>query len=158
MGHSYKFECAKCKRYQTKDFLFGIGAMYAPKNIPTFLEYFFSSEEIRKEIQSLFQEGASLKMNDYGHALYLCESCNQLHSHFFIHLEHNGKVYEPKLSCPKCQKILTLVTIESKKGRDLFYTDDEMVKIVGHYDQTVQHQCPHCDNETFKVLSVLNWD
>ena len=76
-----------------------------------------TSKKTQLHVRKLIEERNAIISNNYGHDVYHCKSCSKFYSRFFIHLDFDGKSFEPNYKCPKCKKPLKLVDYNiSNKG------------------------------------------
>lgn len=140
MGESISLKCAKCG--YVKSFQLGIGMMYSPSGVfesshgsKPLLESLVRSRKIKERTFSLLNEPSASPADDYGHEIYYCPHCHELHERFYFRIDYNGGCFEPEYQCTKCRHSLHRAKAQTEGGE---------IRLRYANNKSIDWQCPRC--------------
>ena len=130
MGSGTGIECMNC--HYLFDARTGVGMMYSRlSNVLDQIHY------TRRPIIESILNNHDVQDTEYEHRVYRCSKCGRFGERFYIKIVYDqDQVYETQFKCSKCNGPL----------------DD-----VSNEDLT-KYPCPKCNQKTFILVSMLNWD
>lgn len=132
MGKIFTAECSSCNRLYNFDV--GIGNIYSKDilfniNSDFNLMTLFKEKKRKEELLKLLNPIKYNLQDDYGHNVFICDTCKNLYSRFSFTIldDKNEKIFATKFRCHKCRKTLRLI-----KEDDLLHET---------------FKCPNCNND-----------
>ena len=154
MGIGLAVFCRECD--YSRHIELGVGMRYAPENILDFesgkpmLWTLIRSRKTVEQIKALVEEERAVMAGRYGHYIYRCPECGELHSRFFIHLDYSGGSFEPVYRCGRCRSTLSRVDHLSGEG----FFEERIAGIIASLP------CPECGRRSLQIDDAVTimWD
>lgn len=131
MGKIITAECEKCNRLFNFDI--GIGNIYKKEILMDISNSFnllnlFKENKRKNELSNLLLSDNCFLKEDYGHSVFICDTCSKLYSRFSFSLinSDNNVIFEPIFKCHDTKRTLRKLS------------EDDLLNNT--------FKCPYCNN------------